>query len=377
METNIQPTVPTIDVPSENTPPQTPQLAVPVGAKIIAIIYYIASVALIFAGIMFILALSFISFLGFSFLNSLTGLVVGVSGVMSGVLILAWGIVNFIAGRGLWTGRQWGKYLAITISALYIVFGVIKIFKFDDGGYVNTFISIVLNLFFIFYLLASHAIKSSFQTSTKTTIIVLPLMAVAIYTPIQVSSFQSQIQMREFAKSFQEASKRTDQAIKDSNMDCKFYEYKNYDEKYLPLNTQSGNGIYSNLTYNFQINLSQAFTMKEFRGISYCENSFVFYKPEDTTAYGNGELIKIAIKPAEGDLKYIFDNEYGIIKSIQKTETQIAGQQALKILMDPNNPNGTKSYIVIYNRKLFSIFEGQGVTNEIFDAIVASLNFNS
>lgn len=370
METNIQPNVPMAGTPA----PMTSQPSVPVGAKILAVLYYLVSVLLIFAGIVFVFTLSFIGFSGFSFLNPLIGSATGISGVLSGVLVLAWGILNFVTGRGLWTEQQWGKFLAITISALYFIFGVIEIFKFGNSNYISTYVSMVINLFIVFYLSASHAIKNSFQQSSKVATMALPILAIAIYVPIGLGSFKAHTQAQDFAKGLQEEMQRTNTAIQQSNMDCKFYEYTNYDEKNKVLNTQSGTGAYSNPTYHFQITLPQAYTMQEFRGTDYCEDSFAFYKPEDTSI--SGQLMAINVQPAKGDFNYYFDHEYKYEKNAQMTNTQVAGQPAVKITREPYPTWSRVWYLVIYDGKAYTIFNTQNMTEDQLNTAVASFQLS-
>ena len=372
METNTQPDVPMpTDAPLPN--PYPTQSSVPLGVKILAILYYLISIMLIFAGIVLVFTLlSFINFSGFSFISPLIGSVAGITSLFSGVLILAWGVLNFVAGRGLWTGQQWGKFLAITISALYFIFGVIEVLKFGDYNYI-TYISLILNLFIVFYLLASQAIKNPFQNSSRAAVIVLPILAIAIYMPIGVSSFKEQIQAEDFVTGLQKEIQRTKQALEQSNMDCKFYKYTNYDEKNKPLNTQSGDGSYNNLTYKFQVTLPQAFTMQEFRGTNYCEDVFVFYKPESTNL--DGQLMNISVKPVEGDFNYYFNKGFKYEKNAQMTEAQIAGQPAVKITREPYPTWSRVWYMVIYDSKIYTIFNTQNMTEDQLKTVVATFQF--
>ena len=123
------------------------QQNVPVFVKIISVLFYLKSIAFILGGILFM-------FLGGISLSSLPllgsfGFILGVVPGMLGVLILAWGLLHFFTGRGLWKGAKWGKTLAIIVSGLYIVLSIVEIVKLGVVDY----ISLIINTAIIIYLL--------------------------------------------------------------------------------------------------------------------------------------------------------------------------------------------------------------------------------
>jgi hypothetical protein len=355
--------------PSAPTPPvENSTLAVPTGAKIVAVVFYILAILLLYA-----------SFSDLTIFNPLVGLAtssvlpIGLTNGLRQGLILALASLNLVAGMNLWAGKQSGKFLAISISALYFIFGLIKILKFTDATYIYTFISIIVNLLIIFYLLASHKIKNAFHKDSKVAMVALPILVIVIYLPIAVNSFQSKTKTQELINEIQDATKRSDQAIQQSKMDCKFYDYTTYDQRYAPISTLSGNGNYVNSTYGFQFNLPLAYTMKELRGSYTCEDDFKFYKPENTT--DSGLLITVSVQPATGDLDFLFDRDYKSVENVQKTSFTLAGQVTLKITAGPFADWGGKSglsYIFIYKNKLYTIVNSKNISDEQFNTAITS-----
>ncbi len=182
IETNINQTEPVSQSVESNMP-----IPVPVVAKIISALYYLVSIFLIFTGIMLIfmgsLSLSsFVDFFGFGF-----GF-----GMIPGVLAIVWGLFHFFAGGGLWRGKEWGQVLAVTISGLYIAASIIDLVMLSRANNIMTYISITINLSIILYLLFSKSVRIAFskESSTKTTVIIVALLAILVYGVIFVVSFK-------------------------------------------------------------------------------------------------------------------------------------------------------------------------------------------
>ena len=99
----IAPPIPTETVPQPVEP--NIQSPIPVVAKIISALYYFVSIFLIFVGIMTVS----IGGLTFSSVTEFLGLNFGLGlSIVPGLLAIAWGVLHFVTGRGLWTGKEWG-----------------------------------------------------------------------------------------------------------------------------------------------------------------------------------------------------------------------------------------------------------------------------
>jgi hypothetical protein len=157
---------------------------VPTGSKAIAVLFYLVSISYIVLGIL--------SIFGLGFIASVVGSLGSGSGLIFSVIaMIAWGILSFFAGRGLWSGRQWGRVLAITMSALYIAFGFIDLVRF--GGLGIGYISLAVYVVIILYLLISKNIRATFQSGTAaSTAIILVILAIVVYAAIEYPTLASQ-----------------------------------------------------------------------------------------------------------------------------------------------------------------------------------------
>ena len=356
METNFQQMN---TPPVSSIPPITP-IGVPTVVKIIAVFFYLSSITFILVGILLATVGSLSIFANLPF---------GVrTGLVPGLLTGAWGVLNFFAGRGLWTGKQWGRTLALTMEALYLVFGVIELVKLGKTSY----IALIINIVIISYLLASRRVKSSFRSSSSSAMTaVLPILAIIVYVPIGVSAFRTEVQTQDFAQQRQENVKKTDQAITNSGMDCNFWSSS---ASQGPLSTVTGNDIYSNPKYNFQINIPIAFAVEEHSGNDYCEASFVFFKAEDKTA--DGRLMYVSVAPAKGDLNYYWDSMFGYRADlVQKSDTQISGKPAMKVVQISTTTDWRRIwYVFVHEDRVYKLDKWKGLTDEQFDGAATSFN---
>ncbi len=178
--------VPPVIQPSAQpvTPPvvQSVVPTVPAFAKVLSILFYIASIFFIVSGAL----LTFVSSLAISILSSL-----GSASLVSGILYIVWGVLNFIAGRGLWSGKKWGKTLVVTMSGLYILFGITDLFL--AGATVTTYISLGINLIIILYLLFSKKVQAAFTGTSKSMGMILAILAIVVYAGMQYPIIQAQL----------------------------------------------------------------------------------------------------------------------------------------------------------------------------------------
>ena len=153
--------------------------SVPIFAKIIAVLFYLISVPMVVA---FITLLT----VRFSTLIFLPAVPVGFgvhTGVIIGLSILVWAGLNFSAGRGLWTGKYWGRTLAVVISSLNVSYVL-----FSTFSYIVMAVIIAVNGFIISYLLFSPDVRSSFHVNgPRTKEIVSALLVLVVYTLIIIS----------------------------------------------------------------------------------------------------------------------------------------------------------------------------------------------
>jgi cytochrome bd-type quinol oxidase subunit 2 len=120
-------------------------------------------------------------------------------------LSIAWGVVSFFAGRGLWNGQQWGRILAITSSVLYIIFGVITMFTLGNFNY----FSLVINLVIILYLLLSKDVRTAFASAKPIgTTIILAALAIIIFAFMEYPNLTpKETKMEKALRQMHEASK--------------------------------------------------------------------------------------------------------------------------------------------------------------------------
>ncbi len=151
---------------------------IPIVAKIIAVLFYLVSVVLIFGGII----AAFVSTFTLSYLG-----VFGItSGLVPGLTTLAWGVLSFYTGRGLWQGKQWGRILAIVMGCLYIIYAVLIVVLLEEINYIFP----IINLVIVLYLIFSRKVSMAFQKGGSTTAILVPsILAIIIYVVMVYPNF--------------------------------------------------------------------------------------------------------------------------------------------------------------------------------------------
>lgn len=130
---------------------------VPVGIKIISILYYIgAIIGIILAGIFFFMHITTIGSqaVGTSFLGGL-----GVGFIIGGIIMISLSVLGFFIGRGLWKAKPWARIVAIIFTGLGILIAVISMITV---GILANIISLVTNLAIGGYLLFNKKVKEAF-----------------------------------------------------------------------------------------------------------------------------------------------------------------------------------------------------------------------
>lgn len=123
---------------------------VPVGVKIISILYYIGAVISLISGIALIA--------GGSFLSGLYGGLFTGLAVVAGIFMIALAVLGFFVGRGLWKGQQWARVVAIILAILGIISAISSLVQGAWSSIVGLIIQIVIGG----YLWFSKEVKKAF-----------------------------------------------------------------------------------------------------------------------------------------------------------------------------------------------------------------------
>ena len=131
---------------------------IPVGVKIIAILYFIGAILSLFAGIgMFIGAgpMSAIP-LGIPGLTAMgAGLFIGL-----GLLMIGLAVLGFFVGLGLWKGQAWARIVAIILAILGIISAIISMI---GGNVAANIVGLIINLVVGAYLIMNNEVKKVFS----------------------------------------------------------------------------------------------------------------------------------------------------------------------------------------------------------------------
>jgi len=123
----------------------------PVGVKIIAVLYYIGAVLMVLSGILMIIgAGASSSMFSFGPFYSMMG-----SGlfIVGAIISLAFGVLAFFVGRGLWHGKSWARMTAIILAVLGLVSALFSFAIFN----------IIIDGLIAWYLLFSKEVKRVFR----------------------------------------------------------------------------------------------------------------------------------------------------------------------------------------------------------------------
>jgi hypothetical protein len=138
---------------------------IPVGIKVISILFYVGAVLCFFMGFAMIIsskamAISMVaSHPGVGLESIPQGMLVTLI-VIIGILALGAGIFSFFIGKGIWKLKRWARITAIVLSIIGLISVIISMvmnFKFTN------LISFVIDGFIGGYLLFSREAKAAFK----------------------------------------------------------------------------------------------------------------------------------------------------------------------------------------------------------------------
>ena len=262
--------------------------------------------------------------------------------------------------------------LAITISALYIIFGVITIFTLGGANY----ISLAVNLVIILYLLLSKDVRTAFASEKPvTTAIILAVLAVLVYaameypnlTPKQTAMEQALNQMQQVTnelKKYQTTSQNSGTNLNQTGGTTPSQPDANPNQNPVPTPNSGNsnaspisNGIYTNSKYGFQMSVPD--------GTSYFEDnqspptdSFMFINSQQVSIFG------ITITPATDSLEAMANKTTGFDPN-QTTHTIIGGEQALQCNTNASGPSVFNFYL-IHNGNFYELDQGRSLTTSDF-----------
>ncbi len=125
---------------------------VPVGVKIISILYYIgAAMSVIFAILLLVGVGTFLANL--SILAIFSGLL-----YFTGILFLGMAVLDFFIARGLWRAQKWARIIVIVFAILAVLGGIVSLI----GGNFSSIITLVISGLIGGYLLFSKSVKQVF-----------------------------------------------------------------------------------------------------------------------------------------------------------------------------------------------------------------------
>ena len=127
---------------------------VPIGVKIISVLYYIGAVfELIFGILLFVGAgalktkIPFLAVLG-PFL------------IIGGIVLVGLAVLSFFVGMGLWKGQKWSRIVAIIFTALGVLLSIVGMVQ---GNIASNIFSLVVSAAIGGYLLFSSGVKTAFS----------------------------------------------------------------------------------------------------------------------------------------------------------------------------------------------------------------------
>jgi hypothetical protein len=142
--------------------PSSSSTTVPVGVKVISILYYIgAALALIFAIIMFVgasFAAAIFPSLGSANMSSMASLGSTLA-IVAGVVCIIAAAIDFAIGFFLWKLKKWARIVAIVLGCLSVVGAIIN---FAMLQFVPGVIGLIIGGFIAGYLLFAKDAKAAF-----------------------------------------------------------------------------------------------------------------------------------------------------------------------------------------------------------------------
>jgi len=126
---------------------------IPIGVKIISVLYYISAFAL---GLLGILAIALPQFVPLPIPGVTSQIVLGVFGLV----IIGLGVLSFFIARGLWKGKQWAYVIVILFSVLGVINDIVSFFL---DGYSNIVLAgLLFNGVIACYLIFDKDVKRAF-----------------------------------------------------------------------------------------------------------------------------------------------------------------------------------------------------------------------
>lgn len=124
----------------------------------------------------------FIVFMGlFVLIYAINGNKVG------GIFIVFSGLLQYVAGAGLWKKKEWARVLVIAISSLHIIVGVIDLFIKSEDYILGFIIFTAINIVIILYLLFNKTIRSIFPIGDSRSI-TIALVTLAIIAQLGIKT---------------------------------------------------------------------------------------------------------------------------------------------------------------------------------------------
>ncbi len=130
---------------------------IPIGVKIISVLYYIGAVFGILVGLLFLVGAGMMSSIADK-IPLLGALGAGLF-IIGGIILMGLGVLGFFVGKGLWKARPWARIVAIIITSLGILMAIISMIQ---GNIINNIFSLVIELVIGGYLLFSSSVKEAF-----------------------------------------------------------------------------------------------------------------------------------------------------------------------------------------------------------------------
>jgi hypothetical protein len=130
----------------------------PAGVKVISVLYYIGAVLFVLFALLFFIGASFLGgvLAGVPFLASLGA---GFFAIV-GIIFLAFAVLGFFVGMGLWKLQSWARIVAIIFAIIGFVMGISDLVSGAPGSGV---FSIIVNGLIGWYLLFNQEAKSAFK----------------------------------------------------------------------------------------------------------------------------------------------------------------------------------------------------------------------
>ena len=130
----------------------------PVGIKIISVLYYIGTALELLFGILLLVGAgtiaSKIPFFGAAASGFFSGFF-----IVLGIILIGLAVLSFFVGRGLWKGQKWARIVAIIFAVIGVLFAVLGMVQ---GQIVSNVISLVISAVIGGYLWFSSEVKTAF-----------------------------------------------------------------------------------------------------------------------------------------------------------------------------------------------------------------------